>query len=358
MDLQEEAGDYMRVTMQQIADAAGVSRGTVDRALNHRGRIDPDVESMILRIADELGYTPKHKKNQNKPETCRIGIVTQLSNASFMKRVLEGIEEAGEEAADSGLQIILEKGISVDEDEQLNLIDKVLRAGIDALAVMPVQTPAIRARINEIIHKLHIPVVTFNTDVVGIDRLAFVGMDNFESGRTAAGLMGMLARGSGRILIITGFFSNTANNNRVAGFTEELATSFPHMEISGVHACFESPDSIQQCVEKALLGSPGIDGIFIVCGGQEGVYAALHKLNLEERPYVIVYDQIPMNEQALLRGDIDFLIDQNGFLQGYQAVKTISNMLLHHEAPPHKHYYTDITIKTKYNLYSRKPRQE
>lgn len=349
----------MRVTMQQIADKAGVSRGTVDRALNHRGRIDPDVEAMILRIADELGYTPKHKKSQNtKSYVCKIGIVTQLSNAPFMKRVLEGIEEAGAEFADSGVQIILEKGVSVDEEEQLNLIDKVIHAGVDALAVMPVETPAIRSRINEIIHRLHIPVVTFNTDVVGIDRLAFVGMDNFESGRTAAGLMGMLAKSSGRILIITGFFSNTANNNRVAGFTEELATSFPHMEISGVHACFESPDSVQQCVEKALLGSPGIDGIFIVCGGQEGVYAALHKLNLEERPYVIVYDQIPMNEKALLKGDVDFLIDQNGFLQGYQAVKIICNMLLHHEIPPHKHYYTDITIKTRYNLYSRKQKQD
>ena len=31
----------MAVTIQQIAEQAGVSRGTVDRALNHRGRINP-----------------------------------------------------------------------------------------------------------------------------------------------------------------------------------------------------------------------------------------------------------------------------------------------------------------------------
>lgn len=31
----------MAVTLQQIAEAAGVSRGTVDRALNNRGRIRP-----------------------------------------------------------------------------------------------------------------------------------------------------------------------------------------------------------------------------------------------------------------------------------------------------------------------------
>ena len=40
----------MAITLQQIADLAGVSRGTVDRALNNRGRIKPEVESIELRI--------------------------------------------------------------------------------------------------------------------------------------------------------------------------------------------------------------------------------------------------------------------------------------------------------------------
>ena len=37
----------MAVTIQQIAERAGVSRGTVDRALNNRGRINPEVAEMI-----------------------------------------------------------------------------------------------------------------------------------------------------------------------------------------------------------------------------------------------------------------------------------------------------------------------
>ena len=37
----------MAVTMQQIADLAGVSRGTVDRALNDRGRIRPEVQRRL-----------------------------------------------------------------------------------------------------------------------------------------------------------------------------------------------------------------------------------------------------------------------------------------------------------------------
>ena len=41
----------MAITLQQIADLAGVSRGTVDRALNNRGRIKPEVEQRIKKIA-------------------------------------------------------------------------------------------------------------------------------------------------------------------------------------------------------------------------------------------------------------------------------------------------------------------
>ena len=46
----------MAVTLQQIAEIAGVSRGTVDRALHNRGRVNPEVSARIRKIADEMGY--------------------------------------------------------------------------------------------------------------------------------------------------------------------------------------------------------------------------------------------------------------------------------------------------------------
>ena len=48
----------MAVTAQKIAELAGVSRGTVDRALHNRGRVNPEVAARIRKIADELGYKP------------------------------------------------------------------------------------------------------------------------------------------------------------------------------------------------------------------------------------------------------------------------------------------------------------
>ena len=48
----------MAVTAQKIAEMAGVSRGTVDRALHNRGRVNPEVAARIRKIAAELGYKP------------------------------------------------------------------------------------------------------------------------------------------------------------------------------------------------------------------------------------------------------------------------------------------------------------
>ena len=48
----------MAVTSQQIADLAGVSRGTVDRALHNRGRVNPEVAARVLKIAEDLGSRP------------------------------------------------------------------------------------------------------------------------------------------------------------------------------------------------------------------------------------------------------------------------------------------------------------
>ena len=45
-------------TIKEIAELAGVSRGTVDRVLNKRGAVNPKTEAKILEIAKALDYKP------------------------------------------------------------------------------------------------------------------------------------------------------------------------------------------------------------------------------------------------------------------------------------------------------------
>ena len=45
-------------TIKEIAELAGVSRGTVDRVLNKRGGVNPTTEEKVLEIAKALNYKP------------------------------------------------------------------------------------------------------------------------------------------------------------------------------------------------------------------------------------------------------------------------------------------------------------
>ena len=63
---EKEGGRTVAVTVQQIAEATGVSRGTVDRALNNRGRVDREVAEKIRRTAAEMGYVKKPRKTGNR----------------------------------------------------------------------------------------------------------------------------------------------------------------------------------------------------------------------------------------------------------------------------------------------------
>ncbi|MDE7035698.1 MAG: LacI family DNA-binding transcriptional regulator [Eubacteriales bacterium] len=66
----------MAVTLQQVADACGVSRGTVDRALHGKEGVRPEVARRVREAARELGYLPR-RAGTAELRRARIGVVLQ-----------------------------------------------------------------------------------------------------------------------------------------------------------------------------------------------------------------------------------------------------------------------------------------
>lgn len=336
----------MAVTIQQIADRTGVSRGTVDRALNGRGRINKEVAQRICQTAEEMGYV---RKKRRKPGF-RIGIVTQLAESPFMQEVNRGIREAEKQLLAQNVKIVLKEGLLVDEKEQLKVLEQLESEGIDALAVMPADSEAIRSKLDQMIEKKGIPVVTFNSDIIGTKRSCYVGLDNHRSGRAAAGLMSQMNKERGRMLVITGYFMNRVSNSRVDGFVGEIKESFPGLELAGVHGSFDNAEEVENIIVKAMRDMPDITGIFVISGGQEGIRRAFEKLRLKKRPHTIIYDLTPSNRKLLEEDVVDFLIDQEAFAQGYRPPLILAEILSNGGKAKKEFYYTDIVIKTKYNL--------
>lgn len=345
----------MKVTLERIAEAVGVSRGTVDRALHRRGRVDPEVQARVFRAAQELGYPIERLAGEDRrsapaPRRLRLGVITYLSGAGFMRQINRGIARAVEELRQWNVEVLLRESAAVNEGEQLGFIDEMIAAGVDGLAIMPIDTGDVRQRLYDIEKDTRLPLVMFNSDLPGIPRLCYVGMDNHQSGRTAAGLMNLLAHGRGKVLVITGTFSNQLNNARVDGFAQELKASFPGLTIAAVQSSMDSDEEVRRIVESAMLNIAGINCIFTVSSGQGGLRQAFSNLRLEKRPNVIIYDQTPRNEELLRDDVVDFLIDQNGFEQGYRPLNILASAINAGVMPEAYSEYTEISIKTKYNL--------
>lgn len=138
--------------------------------------------------------------------------------------------------------------------------------------------------------------------------------------------MGLMMRGKGKVLGITGYFSNSAGSRRVDGFVDELKKSFREMELVGVQSSFDQTEEVERIIVNAMTVFPDLKGIFVASGGQAGVRKAFETLGIERRPYVIIYDLTPKNERFLREGTVDFLIDQEGYEQGYRAVSVLADL--------------------------------
>lgn len=62
----------MKVTAQWIAEQCGVSRGTVDRVVNGRPNVAPEVRERVQKIISEYGYkTPSAAAGRPVRDTAR-----------------------------------------------------------------------------------------------------------------------------------------------------------------------------------------------------------------------------------------------------------------------------------------------
>lgn len=341
----------MAITIKEIAVLAGVSVGTVDRALHGRGRIKLETEERVKQIAQENGFRPSRMARALalSKNPIKIGVVIHLTKTEFMKQVLDGVRRAKKELEGLGAEITVKEIPGLSHEAQLDAVDELVRSGVQGIALSPVDDPSIRKRINEL-SALGISVVTLNTDIAGSDRMCFVGLDNFQSGRIAAGLMGISIGGVGKVLVITGHLTNQANHRRVAGFMHELEESFPKIQLMEVQVCFDDDLIAKDITTKMMCQTPELRGIFLIAAGQAGVCAGLEGLSQSSKVRVLAYDVILSTVEGLKSGVIDFAIDQNTFLQGYKPVILLYDKLFSGKTPPTDVLYIDSIIRTKQNI--------
>ncbi len=98
----------MKLSLQDIAERAGVSTATVSRALNDRAGVHPKTREQILRIAREMGYTPSMAaRGLATSRTHNLGLITYKHHpqpiSSYHVEIAQGIDD---EARQRGYHVI------------------------------------------------------------------------------------------------------------------------------------------------------------------------------------------------------------------------------------------------------------
>lgn len=65
---------------------------------------------------------------------------------------------------------------------------------------------------------------------------------------------------------------------------------------------------------------------------------------------IITCDLSEQNYEYLKTDEIKLIIGQDGVYQGYESVMVLYRLLFNNEKPEQEYNYTEIVIKTKYNI--------
>ena len=331
----------MKVTMKQIADIAGVSRGTVDRALHNRDGVNSQVRERILTVAQSLGYTPNIAGRQLSARKLRLklGMILPPRKSGFWGDVYQGIDAISAELADYGVTVLCRSYTKYTAAVQLALIDELLEEGIAGLAIAAVNDYAIQKRLNDLI-AAEIPLVILNSEIENVTPLCYVGADYLFSGRTAAGLLHLVAQErQTELLVLTGSASMLSHTMRITGFLQELTRLEMPCHLIEICKVYDRNESSNDCLayETALdmlHKHPETTAVFTVAGSVSAVARAIKDAGMVGKVTHLSFDLNSETLPVLQDGSLTAVIGQESFKQGYQPIKLLFDYLVNGIEPP------------------------
>lgn len=344
----------MAITINQIAELCGVSRGTVDRALHNKGNVRPELAEQIKRVAQEYGYTPNRAGMalSRASHPIRIGVVMHSTQTPFMQLVLDSCRREAHRLTAFSTQVIFRLSLTLDPIEQISMIeDLVENQHISGLAITALHSILVENKINELIEKRNLPVVTFNTDLPRSKRFCYIGQDNFAAGRTSAELMRLLTGGNGVVAPVIGPLEHHfAYSERLSGFQSELTRIAPNIRLRQINLRNDDAECAKAAILDLLHQTSDLAGIYAITPGYAGVCEALQQTGRAQDIHLIMHDEIAANLQHLKEGVADFVIGQDAELQGSLPLSMLADFIQLRQRPASSNVYTAIRVLLRYNI--------
>ncbi len=113
----DTGGAKKRITIHDVAAAAGVSISTASKALNNTGRMGDETRERVKRVASEIGFRPNAlARGLLSKRSFTIGLLTNDTYGRFTLPVMAGVSEA---LVDHGVSVFL---CAIEDDPALGQI--------------------------------------------------------------------------------------------------------------------------------------------------------------------------------------------------------------------------------------------
>jgi ribose transport system substrate-binding protein len=232
-------------------------------------------------------------------------------------------------------------------DEQIAMVDQVLKDRPDAVIFIPVDDVAMIDSVKRL-NDANIPVVLVSNPLPG-SFVTYVGADDFEIGYREARYLFENLGGKGRIVFIEGVPGAPTNRERVRGYKRAFA-EFPGIEVLGsAIGNYQQPDA-RRMMEKLLAEHAQIDAVLSANDSMAlGVLEALKAANRSS--IVIGINGILPVVKLIETGAILASVDFNMFKIGCTATRAAVRYLKYEPLPEKVILPAEVIDKTNYKAW-------
>lgn len=282
-----------RITINDVADRAGVSYQTVSRVINNRPDVSQGTRSKVLQVIEELNYRPSAAaRSLVSNKTYTLGLITSELTPYFFTQVITGAEVIARRQG-YFLMLACTENTGGDEPEYIRLFTERHIEGL-YFVYTGEEIESVRHHLESLLQQ-GIPIVTashllYETNL----NVSLVDVDNVDGGYQAGRCL--IQAGHQHIGMITGPRERRATQQRTQGFRLALEEAgIPH-DPSLVAYGDWSHDGGYRAAQDLLQRAPHMTAIF--SHNDEMAISAMSALfqagrRVPQDIAIIGYDDIP-----------------------------------------------------------------
>ena len=315
-----------KVTIYDIAREAGVSVGTVNRALGGKTRIRPETKQTVLDTAERLGYRANSAAQGLRRAPITLGAILFCPIDEYVDAIIDGIRATADALDKYNVTVDIRKIDYTDNADCLRRAEELLRTFLEAqyqgvvlfLSAMLDELDGIRALIDEQ-PEGGMAVATVANDIPDSRRALHVGVDAHMAGQMAAELLSMSCAGGDVALMVTSK-NSPVNMEYIKGFSDYAGENL--FRSVRIYEHFDEKERVTQVTERMLSENPALRGIYMATASSSIACECIRQrpdLNLT----IITTDLLRETPEFLKNRLSTAVIFQNPYRQGKNVLRAL-----------------------------------